>query len=230
MITGYGMTETAGYVTALDWRDPPAVRATGSGTPLPGVELRIVDADGDGLRRRRSRARCACAAPGCSAATTNKPPAPGSMPKGSSAPATSAASMPTGAFHFSGRSKDLLRVKGINVSPVEVENVLGAHPAVEAVYVVGLPHDGLEQEVGRPDRTRGDPACAEARAARASPRAAAVALQAAGPLPAHRRATTSRSAAPPSRSAPRSRQLAAAAGSAPSVDHGYAAFVRLTSS
>jgi len=45
------------------------------------------------------------------------------------------------------RSKDLLRVKGINVSPIEVENVLAGHPAVEAAHVVGLPADGLEQEV-----------------------------------------------------------------------------------
>jgi acyl-CoA synthetase (AMP-forming)/AMP-acid ligase II len=59
-------------------------------------------------------------------------------------------------FHFTGRSKDLLRVKGINVSPMEVEAVLGTHPAVEAVYVVGLPPDGLEQQlvalvVAKPD-------------------------------------------------------------------------------
>ena len=53
----------------------------------------------------------------------------------------------SGTFHFIGRSKDLLRVKGINVSPIEVEAVLSTHPAVEAVYVVGVPPDGLEQRV-----------------------------------------------------------------------------------
>ena len=70
--------------------------------------------------------------------------------------------MPTASFHFSGRDKDLLRVKGINVSPIEVESVLAAHPAVDAAYVVGLPPDGLEQELVALVVTRGDAALPEA--------------------------------------------------------------------
>jgi fatty-acyl-CoA synthase len=61
-----------------------------------------------------------------------------------------------GAFRFTGRSKDLLRVKGINVSPAEVEAVLAAHPDVEAVHVVGLPADGLDQEIVALVVTRGE--------------------------------------------------------------------------
>jgi len=38
-------------------------------------------------------------------------------------------------------------VKGINVSPVEVEGVLAEHPSVEAAYVVGIPPDALEQQL-----------------------------------------------------------------------------------
>src|SRR5262249_55228304 len=54
------------------------------------------------------------------------------------------------------RSKDLLRVKGINVSPVEVENILATHPAVDVAYVVGLPADGLDQQVVALIVLRGD--------------------------------------------------------------------------
>jgi fatty-acyl-CoA synthase len=61
-----------------------------------------------------------------------------------------------GVFHFAGRSKDLLRVKGINVSPAEVETVLGGHPAVDSAYVVGLPPDGLDQVLVALIVTRGD--------------------------------------------------------------------------
>ena len=50
-------------------------------------------------------------------------------------------------FSFAGRTKDLLRVKGINVSPVEVETTLADHPAVESAYVVGLPADSLDQRI-----------------------------------------------------------------------------------
>jgi fatty-acyl-CoA synthase len=43
--------------------------------------------------------------------------------------------------------KDLLRVKGVNVSPAEVEGVLMQHPTIDLAYVVGLPPDGSDQEL-----------------------------------------------------------------------------------
>ena len=42
-----------------------------------------------------------------------------------------------GVFHFEGRSDDMLKVGGIYVSPLEVENVLLQHPAVAECAVVG---------------------------------------------------------------------------------------------
>lgn len=42
-----------------------------------------------------------------------------------------------GRFHFEGRSDDMLKVGGIYVSPLEVENVLLQHPAVSECAVVG---------------------------------------------------------------------------------------------
>jgi benzoate-CoA ligase len=46
-----------------------------------------------------------------------------------------------GYFWYSGRSDDMLKVGGIWVSPVEVENVLMEHPAVFEVAVVGVPDE-----------------------------------------------------------------------------------------
>jgi fatty-acyl-CoA synthase len=144
-ITGYGMTETAGYVTALDWRDPPEVRRTQLGTPLPGVEVRIT---GGGEICVRS--------PGLLSGYYKQPAAMGLDRDGFFMTGDRGDIDASGTFHFTGRSKDLLRVKGINVSPLEVEAVLGTHPAVEAAYVVGLPPDSLEQQlvalvVAKPD-------------------------------------------------------------------------------
>ena len=48
-----------------------------------------------------------------------------------------------GVFTFEGRSDDMLKVGGIYVSPLEVENVLLQHPAVSECAVVGY-----EDEVG----------------------------------------------------------------------------------
>jgi len=45
-------------------------------------------------------------------------------------------------FHtFAGRRSDVLKVAGENVSVVEVEHVLGEHPAVSDIAVVGAPDD-----------------------------------------------------------------------------------------
>ncbi len=50
----------------------------------------------------------------------------------------------SGAYQFCGRSDDLLKVGGIYVSPMEVENALLEHEAVAEVAVVGYPdHDQL---------------------------------------------------------------------------------------
>ena len=155
MITGYGMTETAGYVTALDWRDPPHVRAMQIGRPLPGVELRIVDGEGRTCPAGES-GEVRIRAPGLFTGYYKQPPGTGLDAVGFFRSGDLGCIDAAGVFHFSGRSKDLLRVKGINVSPVEVESVLATHPAVDSVYVVGLPADGLEQELVAVVVTRAD--------------------------------------------------------------------------
>lgn len=145
-ITGYGMTELAGYVTALRWQDPAEVRRTQLGTPLPGVELRMVDAEGrlcapDHVGEIRVRG------PGMFSGYYKQPPGSGLDSDGFFMTGDVGRLDRTGVFHFDGRSKDLLRVKGINVSPLEVEAVLSTHAAIEAAYVIGLPPDGLEQRL-----------------------------------------------------------------------------------
>ncbi|CAB3394240.1 class I adenylate-forming enzyme family protein [Kyrpidia spormannii] len=52
-----------------------------------------------------------------------------------------------GYIEFLGRSKEMYKVSGENVSPKEVEEVISRHPAVGQVYVVGVP-DPLTTEVG----------------------------------------------------------------------------------
>ena len=51
-----------------------------------------------------------------------------------------------GRFFFDGRRADVLKVAGENVSTVEVEQVLSAHPAVLEAAVVGMP-DEIRDEV-----------------------------------------------------------------------------------
>jgi carnitine-CoA ligase len=52
-----------------------------------------------------------------------------------------------GTFTFVGRKKELIRRRGENLSPVEVEMALEAHPAVAEAAVVGVPSELSEEEV-----------------------------------------------------------------------------------
>jgi fatty-acyl-CoA synthase len=146
LVTGYGMTEMSGYVVALDYRAGDAERDEQMGEPLPGVEMRIVDAAGDEVPRGTPGA-IQVRGPGMYLGYYREPPGTGRTADGWFDTGDIGSLESTGRFCFSGRSKDLLRVKGINVSPVEVEAVLTAHPGVEAAFVVGLPPEGLDQRV-----------------------------------------------------------------------------------
>jgi carnitine-CoA ligase len=52
-----------------------------------------------------------------------------------------------GIYTFVGRKKELIRRRGENLSPVEVEAALEAHPAVAEAAVVGVPSELSEEEV-----------------------------------------------------------------------------------
>ena len=50
---------------------------------------------------------------------------------------------PEGYFNWSGRTKDIIRRGGLQIDPIELENLLAGHPAVSTVVVVGLPDERL---------------------------------------------------------------------------------------
>jgi fatty-acyl-CoA synthase len=52
-----------------------------------------------------------------------------------------------GYIEFLGRSNEMFKVSGENVSPKEVEEVISQHPAVSQAYVVGIP-DSMTTEAG----------------------------------------------------------------------------------
>ena len=52
-----------------------------------------------------------------------------------------------GTYTFVARKKEVLRRRGLNLSPVEVEEAIAAHPGVLEVAVVGVPSELTEEEV-----------------------------------------------------------------------------------
>jgi len=52
-----------------------------------------------------------------------------------------------GDLHISGRLKEIIIRGGYNISPVEIEDVLHAHPAVAEAAVTAIPHDVLGEDM-----------------------------------------------------------------------------------
>ncbi|WP_380876618.1 acyl-CoA synthetase [Sphingomonas sp. DBB INV C78] len=139
----YGMTETAGTIVGLPPEDhDPAgnARMRGVGRPLPGVEVKIVDAEGNEVPRgevgeiaARSTANMAGYFNN-DAATAETIDAEGWLRTGD------AGSMDAdGYIYLADRMKDMIITGGENVYPAEVENALYSHPQVSDVAVIGVP-------------------------------------------------------------------------------------------
>jgi fatty-acyl-CoA synthase len=52
-----------------------------------------------------------------------------------------------GFLHWTGRTSDMIKTGGANVSPVEIETELLRHPALKVAAAVGVPHETLGQMV-----------------------------------------------------------------------------------
>lgn len=141
---GYGMTETGGNVTFLGPADHrrglaghPELLA-GAGVPHPGVQVRISDDRGG------------AAAPGVAGeiqvrgaqvATRYWPDRPAVDGDGWLCTGDIGRLDRHGRLSVLDRRKDIVVTGGENVSSREVEDVLGAHPDVEAAAVVGVPDE-----------------------------------------------------------------------------------------
>jgi fatty-acyl-CoA synthase len=142
----YGLTECYGNSHVTDAADPADVRLHTVGRPLPGMEIRIVDRDtrrplptgeiGEilirghltpGYYKDPERNRAAFDVDGFFLSGDL-----GSIDE-------------DGRLRFRGRLKDMVKTGGINVSPLEVEEVLLGHPGVEQAHVVGLPDPRVEE-------------------------------------------------------------------------------------
>jgi acyl-CoA synthetase (AMP-forming)/AMP-acid ligase II len=147
LVNACGMTETAAMYALSDPGDDATQRAETGGTPLDGIEVRIVDPDtgedvadgeiGEILVRGYSNMEGYHRDP---VKTAEAIDADGWLHT-----ADLYARTPTGHLVFHGRLKDMLKVGGENVAAVEVEAFLCTHPAVRLAEVVGAPDERLDE-------------------------------------------------------------------------------------
>ena len=146
-LSGYGMTEVwiGAALGALD--DDETRRIESSGYPAPGYEMRIVDPDSGALlgpnRPGELQLRGYCLMLGY----YNKPQetAASYTTDGWFKTGDTAYWRDDGYLRFLGRYKDMLKVGGENVDPMEVEGLLLELPGVHQVAVVGVAEERLSE-------------------------------------------------------------------------------------
>jgi fatty-acyl-CoA synthase len=144
----YGSTETYGNCAVTDAHDPLEQRLHTQGRPLPGMIIRAADPEsGRPLPAGEIGELCVAGhvtpgyfrAPELDAAAFD---ADGYFHTGDLGLIDA-----DGRVRFRGRLKEMIKTGGINVAPLEVEEVLLQHPAVKQVYVVGVPDRQRDEAV-----------------------------------------------------------------------------------
>ncbi|RFB06254.1 class I adenylate-forming enzyme family protein [Parvularcula marina] len=138
-VPAYGLTESYGNATVGEVDDPLEAKLNTSGRPLPGMELLIVDpasfeplAQGEtGLVLLRGHTT-----PGY---LDNPVETAKALRQDGYFDTGDLGSLDAdGRFIFHSRLKEVIKSGGINVSPVEVEQLIAQHPDVRDAYVVGV--------------------------------------------------------------------------------------------
>jgi len=142
---GYGLTEASPVVCSPTGTDAPPGSV---GIPVPGVELRLVDADGADVLVGDA-GELLVKGPNVFVGYWDDPEATARVltEDGWLRTGDVAVVDDDGYLFIVDRAKDLIIVSGFNVFPAEVEEVLLEHPAIEACAVVGVPHPHTGESV-----------------------------------------------------------------------------------
>lgn len=145
-VSAYGLSEAAPNVALSAWWESEEVRRAASMLPQIGVDVAIRDEDGNHVEEEIGE----IVVRGWNVmngywenpeATAEVLDAEGWLSTGDRG------ILRSGRLEFLGRLKEIIRVGGENVSPVEVEDTLKTHPWVSHVCVVSVPDDRLVEVV-----------------------------------------------------------------------------------
>ncbi|MFL5577513.1 MAG: class I adenylate-forming enzyme family protein [Gemmatimonadaceae bacterium] len=145
----YGLTETGPTVAITRFSDPAEKRRTTVGRPLPGVEVKTVDALTGELHGPEAAGEVAVRGPNIMSGYARMPgeTARSFSPEGFFRTGDLGVIDEEGYLSIVGRSKETILRGGYQIYPREVEDQLRAHPAVDDVCVIGIPHDVLGELV-----------------------------------------------------------------------------------
>jgi len=148
MLTGYGSTETAGFITYTGKDDDPDTLANSAGKIAEPFELKIVDADRNEMPDGQV-GEIAVRGPFLMKEYYKNPETTAKVLDEDGWFYTSdlASKDERGYIYIAGRSSEMFKTGGENVFPREVEELIETHPSVLFAAVIGVP-DEIFQEVG----------------------------------------------------------------------------------
>ncbi len=140
-VPAYGLTETYGNATVGLPDDPIEVKIATNGRPLPGMEMIVVDPQ-TGRRLPQGETGLVLIKGHTTPGYLNNPEETAKALRADGFFDTGDLGFfdPDGRFIFQARLKEVIKSGGINVSPLEVEQLLAGHPDVRDAFVVGVAH------------------------------------------------------------------------------------------
>jgi len=146
VMEGYGLSETSPVASS---NHPHMERKPGSiGTPIEGVEMKVVDEDGEEVAQGEV-GEIVIRGHNVMKGYWQRPDATAEAMRGGWFHSGDMARVDEeGYFFIVDRKKDLIIRGGYNVYPREVEEVLYEHPKIREAAVVGVPHDEWGEEIG----------------------------------------------------------------------------------
>jgi long-chain acyl-CoA synthetase len=143
---GYGLSETS---PVASFAPPGAEPRPGSiGTPIPDVEMKLIDPEWKEVTEIGEIGEIAIKGPNIMKGYYKRPEATAEVIKdGWFRSGDLARKDEDGFYYIVDRAKDMIIRGGFNVYPRELEEVLMTHPAVSLVAVIGVPHDSHGEEV-----------------------------------------------------------------------------------
>jgi long-chain acyl-CoA synthetase len=145
ILEGYGLSETS---PVASFNHPHRERKAGSiGTPIEGVQMRVVDAEGRDMPVGEV-GEIAIRGHNIMKGYWRRPEATAeAVPDGWFRSGDLGRVDKDGYFFIVDRKKELIIRGGYNVYPREIEEMIYEHPAVAEAAVIGVPHESLGQEV-----------------------------------------------------------------------------------
>jgi fatty-acyl-CoA synthase len=145
----YGLTETGATMTMTRFSDPADKRLTTVGRAIPGVEIKVVDVVTGALHGPEAGGELAVRGPNVMQGYVRMPTetARSFSPEGFFLTGDLGIIDEEGYVRIVGRRRETIVRGGFQIYPREVEDQLRAHPAVDDVCVIGIPHDILGELV-----------------------------------------------------------------------------------